>query len=479
MRTPTLPGTESENIPRLSCRRSHGISEFRSPWLLFCCRTACARGRLRLDPALNNAPPAGRGFLVLAAAALLCLGCATREARQAARTAPAPGLRLGPVLELLSLHPPQAEVRIVVDALGRGHVIVASSATEAVHHLVVARDQVLERNILAPLQRSRSIDAAVDRVGTLHVLVGERYFVRAADERWVSSEATPWHDSGLEATRPGFVPGATDLVWAFRIGGPESGAPRRWDWTGILVGGPAAAVPLVWAWPTYGSKLVVVQQKGSGPGAWNVLDHSDKSDSANCRYAASAQGMVHVAYDAARGGLLAESSPRYARFSVRDPEIPLDPPPGVRFRPIQGIPVEGLRRQGMSGGFGSQTALSVDPETGTALILRAHDRSWLVRDGTWSDTGTVPFFASGPWEPRLCPAGEERFHALLLGGSRVFYLQYSERGWSAPVDLGSAHTTSFLGWFGATVQIGGDGHGRALAVWPVKRGLAGRWIELN
>ncbi|UCF37414.1 MAG: hypothetical protein JSU96_00655, partial [Acidobacteriota bacterium] len=108
-----------------------------------------------------------------------------------------------------------------------------------------------------------------------------------------------------------------------------------------------------------------------------------------------------------------------------------------------------------------------------------HDASWLISQGQWSAPIPLPFSSSGPWEPRLASAGAGRFHALLLGASHVFYLEFSGNRWSTPVDLGPAHTTTFWGWHGETIQIGSDTRGRALAVWPVKKGLAGRWIEIG
>ena len=91
------------------------------------------------------------------------------------------------------------------------------------------------------------------------------------------------------------------------------------------------------------------------------------------------------------------------------------------------------------------------------------------------------------WEPRLAPAGNGRFHAVVVGPARnewtgkdapILYLEFFEGKWSAPVELGLANVSSFWASIWEAVQIGGDGP-EALVVWPTEDGIVGRWVRIS
>jgi hypothetical protein len=135
----------------------------------------------------------------------------------------------------------------------------------------------------------------------------------------------------------------------------------------------------------------------------------------------------------------------------------------------------------------SQSTLAVDPETGNALILRGHDReSYLLKDNV--QNGTIKFPLRTYWEPKLSPAGDDNFHALVIGNpeggnfsnkNHVLFLEFFSRVWSAPVDLGETNVADH--WLGGPwnlIQIGSSGRCDVLAVWPTKQGIVARWISL-
>jgi hypothetical protein len=85
----------------------------------------------------------------------------------------------------------------------------------------------------------------------------------------------------------------------------------------------------------------------------------------------------------------------------------------------------------------------------------------------------------------LASAGGDAFHALAIGKSRhfwsgrdvpLYYLVFSDGGWSDPVELGIAPS---LGFPVDAISLGSAASGKALAVWPNDSGIVGRWIALE
>ncbi len=63
--------------------------------------------------------------------------------------------------------------------------------------------------------------------------------------------------------------------------------------------------------------------------------------------------------------------------------------------------------------------------------------------------------------------------------SPVFYLQFRDGGWSAPVEVGGARVDSFFGSVWDAVQIATDGEERVFVTWPVRGGIEGRWVRVR
>lgn len=90
---------------------------------------------------------------------------------------------------------------------------------------------------------------------------------------------------------------------------------------------------------------------------------------------------------------------------------------------------------------------------------------------------------------RLVPGGRDRFHALIpliipttwSGDFVLYYLNFSDGTWSAPVRLGTLPNLWFGGHeydnYGAH-QLVSDREGRALAIWRnEEKKFVARWIE--
>jgi len=416
-------------------------------------------------------------------------GCTSPQVRELAEAAKPPHVSLGPIHELLHFETSLDRVRVVQDRSGLGHVIVASSKLEEVHYIVVGPEGVLEHEVIRSGIWPGNIDAAFDAPGLLHVLIDGEHWVKK-DGRWSNAEHTPWKEAGFKKVLPNFVPGAQDLIWAFSVGGAELGAPSRWDWFGF--GGFNAGI--IWPWLTSASKLVIVPETDSKYTSWTVLDPQDELDADNVRIAADTNNTVHIVYDATRTLFVNDAHPRYAQFTVENKPgetmVEASQSSGIRdgklLQSVSGHAIEIAEGTGNSSGLGYQASMAADPVTGTVLVIKAHTASWVLSDNAWSKATLLPL--QHFWEPRLTPAGNNRFRAVVIGeadnqwtghGSPVLYLEFSQGAWSAPVVLGAADVASFWGNIWNAVQIGSNGGRETLVVWPVEEGIVARWIVLS
>lgn len=427
--------------------------------------------------------------LIVAVFFIWIAGCTSPQIRELAMVAKPPNVSLGSIYELLQFETSLDRVRVVLDRSGLGHVIVASNKLEEVHHIVVGPEGVLEHEVIRTDIWPRNIDATFDATGLLHVLIDDEHLVKK-DGRWSRAEHTPWQEAGFKKVFPRFVLGAQDLIWAFSVDGDELGAPSRWDLFGF--GGYNAGI--VWPWLTSGSKLLIVSETDSKYTSWTVLDPQDKYDADNVRIVADMSNTVHIAYDATRTLFVSEAQPRYAHFTVKNQSektmVEAGKSTGIEEREflqsVSGHPIDGMPvGRGRTLGLGDQSSIAADPMTGTVLVIKAHTASWMLLDNVWSKEILLPL--QHYWEPRLAPAGNNRFCAVLIGeannqwtgrGFPVLYLEFSKGVWSAPVELGVADIASLGGGIWNAVQIGSNGGREALVVWPVEEGIVARWITL-
>jgi len=397
---------------------------------------------------------------------------------------PPPAVRLSPVYDLLPGETVSDKVDVVVDRAGLAHVLIASTRRKEVHHVVVGPEGVVERELVRSATTPNSMDAVFDEHGILHVLLDCRHWIRQ-DGVWRAGDPPPWELAGFKPFRCWFVSGTPRLTWAFLLRGGDVGAPDRWDW--YIAGGAPAAI--VWPWHTQASKLAVVVPAADVRGRWFVIDPTDTFDASNVRTLADERGDILVLYDAKRGGLFEVRYPRLARLRPpADVAGERDALPGSR-RGVMLQPVKGqallIGKPGFGPeGLGNDVALARDPHSGTALVVQPFDGSRLLRGTSWS--AKIPLPVTHFWKPRLAPAGNDRFHAMVIGAERdrwsgkattVLYLVFADGQWSGTIDIGLADVSSFWGSIWDAVEIGSDGGRRALAVWPTPDGIVGRWIS--
>ena len=130
--------------------------------------------------------------------------------------------------------------------------------------------------------------------------------------------------------------------------------------------------------------------------------------------------------------------------------------------------------------------IAADPETGTALVTtrerhraRFHSYSYIFEDGKIGPQ--VPMYDFNGMI-HVEPAGEGRFLALGIWLDQAFltrtwfiyYLEYRDGMWSAPVELGKEKVFYWL----RNVVLLSDLDRRAFALWTNENGRpVARWIE--
>ncbi|NJD24722.1 MAG: hypothetical protein FIB06_04895 [Betaproteobacteria bacterium] len=188
------------------------------------------------------------------------------------------------------------------------------------------------------------------------------------------------------------------------------------------------------------------------------------------------RGNVHLIYRRSSGGIVAESSYRYAKIDAKEQAAsasermaPRDSPSGIlRVRAVVGDALP-------SGA--TCPVISVDPESGTALAGYSHLR---IGD-MWRETRAWPMHKAFCWEMRTASAGRDAFFALVLGqdgsdGRPVELVRLAGDAWSVPVRVGVAKVSGVFGIPAYALAISGADDGRLFLVWPRESGIVGRWF---
>ena len=382
---------------------------------------------------------------------------------------------------------------------------ISSYLTNEVHHVVLGPDGVIERELIKyDFDTPPNVDAAFDRSGRLHVLIGKEHMIKQAGS-WVTVERTPWKEAGLTIRgQPSFVAGARDLTWAFLIEGQEVGMPERWDWFGVAGGSPPLG--LIWPWHTQVNKLMIVPEMAPIYTIWMVLEPGSIDRTDFWAFGADGQGAIHVAYN--MGGEIS-----YAKFVIEQDRSATPPARSEVTVPLrdrrQLTAILQKQTLGQSPFFhgrpdipGPPVSIAVDLDSGAALVVRRdsipaglvapptmptwRSDSFLFRDEELS--GSIPMPFSNIMKCSVASSGNDRFHAVVLGESLnpwsggdwpIYYLNFFGNGWSLPVTLGIPNTSH---WFFShvvdAVEIASNGSRRAVVVWPTKEGIVGRWIEV-
>lgn len=415
-----------------------------------------------------------------------------------------PYIHAGPLHVLLKMPTGLDKVKVLVDNTGLAHIFISSIRINEVHHVVLGPDGVIERELIKSSVDTLNLDAAFDRSGRLHVLIGNEHIIKQ-EGSWVAVERTPWKELGLTIKRPGFVAGARDLTWAFLIGGQEVGTPGRWDWFGIAGGYPPLG--LIWPWHTQADKLMIVPEMAPTYTTWMVLEPESILDTDLWAFAADGQGAIHVAYEQSRPNVMMKyGEVSHAKFVI-EPDRTAPPTassdvtaPLRERRQLQAI------LGGRAIGYNNRptfiyppVSIAIDPDSGTTLVVRrsggfeeffqlreAGPRGFLVRDEEWS--AAIPMAVSNVMKTSVAPSGNDRFHAVVVGertnfwtdgDNPIYYLNLTSNVWSPPVTLGLANNSHWI-FKGLVdlVEVASNGSRRAVVVWPTKEGIVGRWIEV-
>lgn len=409
---------------------------------------------------------------LLISMALLLTSCASEPTAGPAAPipAPAPNIRLEPVLDLLQFKTSHDQIDVLLDRQGDAHVLIAAASTQEVHHVWVSQNGSVQLELVEADSTPSAISAAFDSQARLHLLLDDRHLLRE-QSAWKPIHDTPWETANVKSRKARFVQGKNGLVWTFLVDGEQVGAKRRWDWYGF--GGYAAGI--VFPWNSASEKLVMVPEAAMAQPLWYVLDPQDNLDTSNAMLAVDAKENLHIVYEASRSGLAASGQPRYAQVHLMPPQ------PGEalgltdhttshrQLYPVSGsqIPLLGS----VQGGLNSAAA-ALDAVSGTMLVV-VHDTSYTLTHGQWSLPLRLPLPQS--LKPKLAPAGGDAFHLMTVADNDVQYLLYTQDSWSTPVKLGRTSEASRHLW--DSFGMASNGHNRAFVVWPTETGIVGRWVE--
>jgi hypothetical protein len=406
-----------------------------------------------------------------------------------------PFIHAGPLHVLLKMPTGLEKVKALVDNTGLAHIFISSKQINEVHHVVLGPDGVIERELIkSAVDTPLNLDAAFDRSGRLHVVIGNEHMIKQ-EGSWVAVERTPWKEAGLTIRwRPSFVAGARDLTWAFLIGGEEVGTPGRWDWFAFARGYPPLG--LIWPWHTQADKLMIVPEMAPTYTTWLVLEPESSLDTDFWAFGADGQGAIHVAYEQSRSMVIMKLGEiSHAKFVIEQDHSVTPPASSDVTSPLRdrrqllAIPPGQALSYSRPNWMFPAVSIAVDPDSGAALVVKRDSdsegieiytrrpKSYLVRDNEFSDS--IPMPLSNIMKCSVASSGNDRFHAVVVGDGPIYYLNFSGNVWSPPVALGRANTSH---WFFShvvdAVEIASNGSRRAVVVWPTKEGIVGRWIEL-
>jgi hypothetical protein len=431
---------------------------------------------------------------------ICCAACATHQDVNREPAGPALHVHLGPIIPLMPAQKWDYEAQAVIDIQGQVHVLAASFKPSQAEEIVVSADGVLKRRVVAPIKQligwgPHHLDEEFDEQGRLHAVVNGRHFV-FADEGWVLSGHTPWEETGTKAEDVSFVHGAPGLIWKFQGSGSELGAKAHWEVWGFgnAMGG------LIWPWRTHGTRTVIVPEIDSAYPVWTVVEPNDKHNTLVKAAAADGKSNVCLIYSkdvgglfsneiqagvpqsiAALGGLWYGCIPGLgARAAGASSDVPSTGASRTLKNRIQLRPFEGAAFPTTAGI--APISVAVGPQTGTVLA----GTQWLLQDSHWQ--GPLPGSSVIAGSAHVIAAGNNGFHAVGIAhdaydngwGNRYPAILYSrlspERGWSQPVEVGTAYVQTNAYWTQHSTNIAATADGRVFIVWPAAEGLVGRWV---
>jgi len=421
-----------------------------------------------------------RKIKVVILSVLLLFGCAGRGPL-VVTDRPSPDVRLSPEIQLLDV--PVRKISAAIDQDGRVHVLALASKPPELHHLIIGIEGVLDREVVTSSDSYGHLDIAFDSSGNLHAIVDEDHLVL---------ENGTWRKLSKDPCVK-LIRGGQDLFCLSRVEGKDVGAPGNWDWNLLVVGGYGAAACCLIPWHSHPDKFVLARKTPEGWSKLVLFDVETKFEIETPSIAADKSGTLHVLYKAGEGGIvrdkqcdyvriepmtLGESSESNQSFSSDHEEAPRT------LTKVSG-------RAFITKGFRSRLDcddIAADSETGTALMTireyqdyRHHTYSHIVEDGKigpqvpmYDFDGVIDVESAG--EGRFLALGIRLDQGFWTATWYIYYLEYHDGMWSAPVELGKEIYRGALKL--RNVVLLSDLDRRAFALWTNKDGRpVARWIE--
>ncbi len=466
--------------------------------------------------------------------AVVLSACSTEPPTQFSAHMPPPSTStLGPEFEVIKGSMDSYDVDGVADKVGHIHLIIGKRA-EARHLVVelngVGKDELIvggetsypasleqEINFPGPLtKRVALVDIATDPAGNLHAIVNADHYARIKG-KWVGRQPTPWQTGRVkpeldEFDHPFFVKNMPDLTWAFYVNGSDLSLGYGITW--VSGGGFIAPAPVDLR------RFVVVPEEHEYR-RWFVLGaEGDRTSVA--LIGPDQQKMLSAVYTNTSNLAIPISALGYARFrpdaacppvgnkAVAD-RIGLKNATDISVCPIQELPLVSNDSAHAAPAHNSSfyrisSALAdlvddppsldladlvdeqpytryygLDSQTGSLLIVDANGTGVLAdTEGNATRLPEMPIKHAGIV---FASTGNERFSVLATGmgvkkkgDQPVYYLEFKNNAWSAPVEIGTYAPTHPAG---GIFKIIPDNHGHALLLWPHKDALVARWVTLR
>jgi len=412
------------------------------------------------------------------AGALLLLAGACVSGRHTVNIAdtPPPGIELGNEITLLDTATEKLAAHMTQD--GRVHLIAITTGGDALH-VVVSERGIEEKKKVGSDRHNYYETLAItdDAGGRIHLAIKDKYWI------W---DKSAWRLVG--SNRCALLARAGDSVACItEASGKELGTAAQWGITGFG-GGPAGIVIPYRIRP---AKIVLGEATSDGWSYRNVLDYHlrylvNLDNVGDAVLSGDASGRLHLFFKAY------EDNRFYFRYAALVPTE--DAERDIEWRPADGQTSKLINSESEAVSLGDKWFIpagpplpfAVDPQTGRALFVARMSSSL----AGWVDAGVeiqgkllgqpAPFPVPTSRPRRLAPAGDDRFHAVLVVDRSLIYATYRAGKWSAVTKVGEFGTQSLFAIGDASIQLASDGRRQALAIWPKREGvLAGRWIRLS
>lgn len=352
---------------------------------------------------------------------------------------------------------------------GLAHVF--TEVLEGQKHFIIGPNGLAGSDVIKKKDMAWPFDLTVDAEGQLHAQSREKHFML---------EHGLWQEIPWQPCSP-FIRGDRELTVCVKtVSGKETGSEKQWEGFFFIAGGGGGACCVGLPWLVHQDKLVLTKRTGSQWFIHAAFDPRVKFNVKNYKAVLDKKRTLHVAYYGGRTIIhnTLDSDMFIGRLIYAKVELPgensyQDHSSKKDLSDNAPEAIDAIQGRMVQGGSGANFDIAADSETGNVLIVFQSGlslNSSSVRNGLpETPVEIIPY--TGKF--LLAAAGRDRYHMLVTAKEKIYYLEYDERGWSAPIEIGERHPQR-------TVILIADSSGQALVAWIKEDGkLVARWISVR